>query len=112
MPPTIAAVTSFLVETFVPQGDPAQFTSDIDVLRAAVARDYEGRVHHVRSYLVPGDEMGVHVIDADSAELIRQLATDAGLRLERVVAAVGIESPGVPKPAIRGTTDTTGGMNR
>jgi hypothetical protein len=84
-------MASFFVETYVPPGDHAKFSSDVDGLRAALETiaATDGQVHHVRSYLVPSDEMGVHVVEADTADAVLRLAALAGLEVERIVPAIG-----------------------
>jgi hypothetical protein len=103
-------MTSFVVETYVPDGDPERFAADVDGIRAAVdsVLSVARRVQHVRSYLVPSDEMGFHVIRADNAEDIVTVTALARIEVERIVAAIGVGpdetdiSPGdggiVPKP--------------
>ena len=84
-------MASFFVETYVPPGDHAKFSTDVEGLRAALETiaATDGQVHHVRSYLVPSDEMGVHVVEADSSEAVMRLAKLAGLEVERIVPAIG-----------------------
>ena len=89
-------MVSFLVETYIPQGDRDQFAIAVDGLRAALEamNVLEHKVEHVRSYLVPSDEMGVHVVEADSVEAVRRLAKLAGIEVERIVAAVAVDPGG------------------
>jgi hypothetical protein len=90
---TIAAMASFLVETYIRQGDRDQFAAAVGGLRAALeaANGHDGPVRYVRSYLVPSDEMGVHVVESDSAEVVKRLAKLAGIEVERIVSAIGVE---------------------
>jgi DNA-binding NarL/FixJ family response regulator len=73
----------------VPEDDPARFALDVDGIRAAVEATIvrDGRVHHIRSYLLPADEMGFHVGEANSAQALAHLAALA--RLEQTVSAGG-----------------------
>lgn len=89
-------MVSFLVETYIPQGDRDQFAIAVDGLRAALEamNVLEHKVEHVRSYLVPSDEMGVHVFEANSVEAVRRLAKLAGIEVERIVAAVAVDPGG------------------
>ncbi|HSO29195.1 MAG TPA: hypothetical protein VLS28_04785 [Candidatus Sulfomarinibacteraceae bacterium] len=97
-------MASFVIETYVPQGDQERFAADVDGIRlAAEAIVVEGRVHHVRSYLVPGDEMGYHVLEARSAEDVVRVTQLAGIEIERVVEAIGV-GPG--RPSEDDPTDT------
>lgn len=50
-------------------------------------------VRHVRSYLVPADEMFLHFFEAPSAEAVGQAATIAELEVERVVETIGNPTP-------------------
>jgi hypothetical protein len=86
-------MASFLVETHIPQGDRDQFAIAVDGLRSALEamNVLVHEVEHVRSYLVPSDEMGVHVFEADSVEPVRRLTKLAGIDVERIVAAVAID---------------------
>jgi hypothetical protein len=90
---TIEPMASFLVETYVRQGDRDQFAAAVGGLRAALeaANGHDGPVRYVRSYLVPSDEMGVHVVESDSAEVVKRLAKLAGIEVERIVSAVGVD---------------------
>ena len=86
-------MASFLVETYVGQGDRERFADAVEALRAALAArvDPDTRVRYVRSYLVPNDEMGVHVVEADDVEAVSQLAKRAGIEVERIVSAIGVD---------------------
>jgi hypothetical protein len=86
-------MASFLVETHVAQGGRDQFATSIDDLRAALAElaALDRQVRHVRSYLVPGDELGFHVVEADSSDAVVRLARIAGIEVERIVSAIDID---------------------
>jgi hypothetical protein len=85
-------MASFLLETYIRQGDGDQFAIAVDELRSASeANTFDARVRHVRSYLVPSDEMGVHVVESDSADAVKRLAKLAGIEIERIVSAVGVD---------------------
>ena len=85
-------MASFLVESYVPEGSVARFSDDVDGLRAATAslRPSQHPVRYVRSYLVPADEMGFHVIEAPDADAVAQVAALAHIDIERVVATIGM----------------------
>lgn len=98
-------MASFLVETHVVQGGRDQFATAVDNLRVALdavpAADRE--VQLVRSYLVPRDELGVHVLQAATAEAVLRLTKAAGIEVERIVSAVGLDpaehgDPGIGTP--------------
>jgi hypothetical protein len=84
-------MASFVVETYVPQSDAERFATDVDGIRAAVgAVGVDGKVHHVRSYFVPSDEMGFHVVEADNAEDVVRVTKLASIEVERIVEAIGV----------------------
>jgi hypothetical protein len=93
-------MASFLVETYIPQGEGHRLSSAVDALRAAIESGdgCTGQLRLVRSYLVPRDEMGVHVVEADRAEAVLRLAKLAGIEVERIVSAIGVD-PGVRAPS-------------
>lgn len=97
-------MASFLVETHVAQGGREQFANAVVELRAAFAAiatpDVNAR--HVRSYLVPSDEMGLHLIEADSVDVVMQGTKLAGIEVERVVSAISVE-PAPPRRARSGS---------
>ena len=84
---------SYVVETYVEEGDRERFAIDVAGIRSVVsamaARGSE--VQHVRSYIYPSDEMGFHVVEADNAETVTRLAKAAGIDVERIVSAIGID---------------------
>lgn len=88
-------MTSFVVETFVPEGDANRFAADVDGLRAAAESPAlsGGRLHHVRSYLVPSDSMGFHVVEGRSAEDVVRLTELAHIEVERIVEAIAADEP-------------------
>jgi hypothetical protein len=85
---------NYVVETYVPSGDATRLSSDVEGIRQATERTAApegGRVHHLRSYLVPTDEMGFHIVDAERREDVERLMAEAGIDIERVVESIGIE---------------------
>ena len=79
---------SYVVETFVPQDDPDRFVVDVRSLRAAVRAP--GGPRYLRSYLVPDDAMGFHVIEAETADEVARLARLANVDVERIVSTVSV----------------------
>jgi hypothetical protein len=94
-------MASFFVETFVSNGDRERFSIDVKAFRTTVAprEGSERPARHVRSYLIPRDELGVHVIEADSAEAVTRFARLAGVEVERIVTAIGDPTEGDPEVA-------------
>jgi hypothetical protein len=84
---------SYVVETYVPSGNRETFAHAVDDLVSATEADGELRL--VRSFLVPGDEMGFHVVEAKTATDVELLTTTAGIEAERIVEMVPVErAPG------------------
>jgi hypothetical protein len=91
-------MVSFVIETFVAEDAQGHFAAEADGIRvAAEAFGAGGQVRLVRSYLVPGDGMGFHVIEAKSVDDVARVAQRAGVDAERIVEAIRVE-PGVPRP--------------
>lgn len=87
-------MASFLVETYQPDIGGSGFARAVDSVReASESLSREGvHVRHVRSYVVPGDEMCFHVLEAESAEEVEQTLGLAGIKAGRVVEAIGVRS--------------------
>jgi len=83
-------MATFVVETYVPSGDQARFAVDVDGIRAAVGGVDTGPVQLIRSYLVPTDEMGFHVIEADNSDEVARIARLARIEVERIVGVIGV----------------------
>jgi hypothetical protein len=81
-------VTSFLVEGYAPT---ATALGEIEARArlASVELEREGTpVRYVRSILIPGDETCLHLFQAPSAEVVREVSERAGLSAQRIVEAV------------------------
>lgn len=91
-------MTSYVVETFVPAGSRERFALDVDGLRREAADSLGARVRHIRSYLVPGDEMGFHLVEAGTAADVERVTRQAGIEPERIVEAVGIDESAEAHP--------------
>ncbi|HEY3334101.1 MAG TPA: hypothetical protein VGK16_02600 [Candidatus Limnocylindrales bacterium] len=86
-------MTSFVLETYIPDGSHDRFAGDVDGLQRAVGSTGAGSpVRYLASYLVPADEMAFHLLEADSARDIERVAGRAGIEAERIVEAVDAES--------------------
>ena len=93
-------MAQFVVETYVPNEDRERFTRSVEDLRAASDRTMDAaRVRHIRSFLVPDDEMGFHVLEAAAAGDLARVTEAAGIDVERVVEVVRVDVP--DKEAIR-----------
>ena len=79
-------VPGFILETYTPR----LLSSDLDSLAGRARAATTGTsVSHVRSYLVPEDEMCMHVFEAPSGAAVHDVAARAGLEIERIVQTVG-----------------------
>jgi hypothetical protein len=83
-------VHEFLVEMYVSRAEPSGgVPRSTDVLKAARQVTREGRqVRLVRSIVVPEEETCFYLFQAETADAVREAATRAGLRFERVVETV------------------------
>lgn len=81
---------SYLVESYHPQGRSAALPeAAARARRAAHGLRAEGKqVRYLRSALLPGDELCLHLFEADSATLVSQASERAGISPERVVETV------------------------
>ena len=83
---------SYLVEGFLPRSRAAELTDAVArVRRAAEALSAEGTpVRHVRSSFLPADELFLHVLEAESAEAVREATRRADVTPERIVESVPV----------------------
>ena len=85
-------MASFVVETYVSGGDAVRFADEVAGIGAAAkAQGSRGLIEYVRSYLVPSDEMGFHVIEAETAADVARVTRLAGIEVERIVRVIGVE---------------------
>lgn len=84
--------TTYLVEHYWPGSTAEDFRAAIARLRStsrSMARTGV-RIRYLHSTMVPTDEAGFCVLSAASLELIEQLYARAGIRFDRIVAAVEV----------------------
>jgi len=83
-------VSEFLVEVYVSRATAAPAPpGPEDVAEAAAQLTREGRrVRFLRSILVPEDETCFYLFQAQTGDAVREAATRAGLRFDRVREAV------------------------
>lgn len=72
-------MTTYLIELYVPRGAGVA----TERLTAAAAR-----IRHLRTILVPTDEIGYCLVEAPSATALAERAEAVGLEPERIVEAV------------------------
>jgi hypothetical protein len=81
---------SYLVESYLPHGRSEELEAAAARARSAArALSADGRrVRYLRSALLPGDELCLHLFEADSAAVVGEASELAGIAAERVVEAV------------------------
>jgi len=88
---------SYVVETYVPAERREGFERTVAQLRAACEAERtspdRAAVRHLRSFLMPGDEMGFHVLEAAAATRVAAVTEAAGIEVERVVEVVTVDAP-------------------
>jgi hypothetical protein len=77
---------SYLIEGYLPRSRASELLDAAARLRrAAKALTAEGvQVRHVRSSFLPGDELFLHVLEAESAEAAGDATRRAGISPERM----------------------------
>jgi hypothetical protein len=90
--PIVTLPATYLVEHYLPGITPEAFRTSTDRVRATARAMARGGVpiRYLRSILVPADEAAFCVFTAASIELIEQLYARAGVRFDRIVAALEI----------------------
>jgi hypothetical protein len=93
-------MASYLLETYAAglgAEDVANTATRARAAAATLTRDGMP-VRHLRSFLVPADEMFLHFFEAPSADAVGQLASIAELEVERVVETIANPTPPRRKP--------------
>ncbi len=85
---------SYLIECYLPRSRRDELpAATARVRRAAEAVAAEGaEIRYVGSTFLPGDELCLHLVEAESAEHVGRVSGRARIAFERVVEAVPIES--------------------
>lgn len=84
--------TTYLVEHYWPGVTEETFRSAAERVRTTAKEMARGgtAIRHLHSIMVPADEAAFCVFAAASMELVKQLYARAGVRADRIVAAVAI----------------------
>lgn len=88
----VPEATTYLVEHYWPGITAEAFHAAAKRVRATARAMARGGtpIRHLHSILVPADEAAFCVFDAASMELIEQLYARAGVRFDRIVAALEV----------------------
>jgi hypothetical protein len=76
---------TFLIESYAPQ-------PDADPLAAALDHCENHLARHRWSLLLPEEEICFHVVDGESVAAVREMAQRAGVRCDRITAAVVVST--------------------
>ena len=84
--------TTYLVAHYWPASRPSAFREAAERVRATAEAMSGGRtaIRCLHSTMVPADEAALFVLDAASMELVEQLYARAGIRFDRIVAALDL----------------------
>ena len=90
---------SYLIESYLPRSRTSELPAVVDRLRRATeSLTAEGApVRHVRSTFLPGDELCLHLFEAESAATVGEASRRAAIDPARVVQALPVatsEAPG------------------
>jgi hypothetical protein len=88
----VPAATTYLVEHYWPGITAEAFRAAAKHVRATARAMARGGtpIRYLHSIMVPADEAAFCVFDAASMELIEQLYARAGVRFDRIVAALEV----------------------
>jgi hypothetical protein len=89
---------SYLIEAYLPRWRSRELPATVRRLEhAAESLVAEGTpVRHVRSTFLPGDELCLHLLEAESAATVREASRRAAIEPARVVPAQPVASSDAP----------------
>jgi hypothetical protein len=89
---------SYLIESYLPRIRSGELPAVVSRLqRATESLTAEGtRVRYVRSTFLPGDELCLHLLEAESAETVSEASRRAAIEPARVVQALPVASTDAP----------------
>jgi hypothetical protein len=87
---------SYLIESYLPRSRSGDLPALVSRLRNATeSLTAEGaRVRHLRSTFLPGDELCLHLLEAESAATVSEASRRAAIEPARVVQAESVAAPG------------------
>jgi hypothetical protein len=87
---------SYLIESYLPRSRSGELPALVSRLRHATeALTAEGtRVRHLRSTFLPGDELCLHLLEAESATTVSEASRRAAIEPARVIQAESVAAPG------------------
>ena len=83
---------SYLIESYLPRTRSGELPALVSRLRHATeSLTAEGtRVRHLRSTFLPGDELCLHLLEAESAAMVGEASRRAAIEPARVVQALSV----------------------
>jgi len=89
---------SYLIESYLPRSRSSEVHAVVDRLRRATeSLTAEGtRVRHLRSTFVPGDELCLHLLEAESAATVGEASRRAAIEPARVIEALPVAPSDAP----------------
>lgn len=94
-------VSEFLVETYAPCASAAPCVEDVSVAAARMSERGD-QVSFVQAIFVPEDETCFYLYQSPSVDAVREAVARAGLRSERIVAAISFAAADRPAPGVAG----------
>ncbi len=87
---------SYLIESYLPRSRAGELPALVGRLRRATdSLTAEGtRVRHLRSTFLPGDELCLHLLEAESAATVSEASRRAAIEPARVIQAESVAAPG------------------
>jgi hypothetical protein len=89
---------SYLIESYLPRSRSGELHALADRLRRATeSLTAEGaRVRHLRSTVLPNDELCLHLLEAESAAMVSEASRRAAIEPARVMQALSVASTDAP----------------
>jgi hypothetical protein len=87
---------SYLIESYLPRTRTGELPAVVSRLRRATeSLTAEGTpVRHLRTTFLPGDELCLHLLEAESATTVSEASRRAAIEPARVIEAESVAAPG------------------